>query len=67
MSNAIDYRKYYINMLIRQAEELIKNLKRINDMPEDKIEEYYIVGNIHCLKEAKQDEADNKRSAVKQE
>ena len=56
VKRAMDYRRYYINHLIRQAEELIQNLKTINNMPENKIEEYYIIGNIHCMKEASQDE-----------
>lgn len=39
IKGSIDYRRYYINYISAQIQDLLKELKRINDMPEDVIRE----------------------------
>ena len=56
---AIDYRKYYTNYLIKSIGQKLEELKRINDMPDNLIEEYYIVGNINCYKPPNKEASQN--------
>lgn len=37
--SAIDYRRYYINYISAQIQDLLKELREINDMPENIIRE----------------------------
>lgn len=39
VKSAIDYRRYYINYISAQIQDLLKELREINDMPENIIRE----------------------------
>ena len=40
--NAIDYKRYYINYLSAQIKDLLKELREINNMPENLVNEKII-------------------------
>jgi len=48
MTEAIDYRRYYINYISRQIQDLLKELQEINNMPENIIKEKILKGRIEC-------------------
>ena len=48
ITEAIDYRKYYINYLSGQIQELLKELQEINNLPENIIKEKIFKGRIVC-------------------
>lgn len=39
VKNAIDYRRYYINYISARIQDLLKELREINNMPENTINE----------------------------
>jgi len=50
IKNAIDYRRYYINYISAQIEDLLKKLREINDIPENIINERVIRERIRWVK-----------------
>jgi len=49
LENAIDYRRYYIDYLLTQIQDLLKELKEINSMSENLINEKIIKEKMNIL------------------
>ena len=47
MESVIDYRKMYVNFLIRCIEDKLEEIKRINEMPEELLRQKMIEEDIN--------------------